>query len=118
MLLDPWLILGRWARFFGALLNAKSDNLRVDVIEGPPQWPVMHALGVERTENKVTTALRWMANTKAVRPDEHPVELLKLGLNHDLTVLREFHQVAGAAPTESTAAVARCRDKSSPHRKE
>ena len=34
-----------------------------------------------------------MANTKAVGPDELPVELLKLGINHDPTVLREFHRV-------------------------
>ena len=30
---------------------------------------------------------------KAVGPDELPVELLKLGINHDLTVLREFHRM-------------------------
>ena len=34
-----------------------------------------------------------MANAKAVGPDELPVELLKLGINHDPTVLREFHRV-------------------------
>ena len=34
-----------------------------------------------------------MANAKAVRPDELPVELLKLRINHDLTVLREVHRV-------------------------
>ena len=33
-----------------------------------------------------------MANAKAVGPDELPVELLKLGINHDPTVLREFHR--------------------------
>ena len=34
-----------------------------------------------------------MANAKAVGPDELTVELLKLGLNHDQTVLREFRRV-------------------------
>ena len=34
-----------------------------------------------------------MANAKAVGPDELPVELLKLGINHDPTVLREFHRM-------------------------
>ena len=34
-----------------------------------------------------------MANVKAVGPDELPVELLKLGINYDPTVLREFHRV-------------------------
>ena len=33
-----------------------------------------------------------MANAKAVGPDELPVELLKLGVNHNPTVLREFPQ--------------------------
>ena len=34
-----------------------------------------------------------MTNAKEVRPEEIPVELLKLGLNHDPTVLRKFHRV-------------------------
>ena len=34
-----------------------------------------------------------MANAKVVGPDELPVELLKLGINHEPTVLREFHRV-------------------------
>ena len=34
-----------------------------------------------------------MANAKAVGQDEIPVELLKIGINHDPTVLREFHRV-------------------------
>ena len=93
MLRDPGLVLGRWARFFGTLLNSKSDNLRLDIIEELPQWPITHALGVEPTENELIGALRSMANAKAVGPDELPVELLKLGINHDPTVLREFHRV-------------------------
>ena len=32
-----------------------------------------------------------MADVKLVGPDELPVELLKLRLNHHPTVLREFH---------------------------
>ena len=38
-------------------------------------------------------ALRLLINAKAMGPDEPPVELLKLGPNHDPTVLPEFHQV-------------------------
>ena len=34
-----------------------------------------------------------MANVKVVGPDEPPVELLKLRLNHHPDVLREFHPV-------------------------
>ena len=93
MLRDPGLVLGRWARFFGTLLNSKSDKLRLDIIEELPQWPITHALGVEPTENELIGALRSTASAKAVGPDELPVGLLKLGINHDPTVLREFHRV-------------------------
>ena len=93
MLKDPGLVLGRWARFFGTLLNAKSDKLRLDTIEGLPQWPVTHALRVEPIENELIGTLGWMEDAKAVGPEELPIELLKLGLNHDPTVLREFHRV-------------------------
>ena len=34
-----------------------------------------------------------MANAKTVGQEEIPVELLKIGINHDPTVLREFHRV-------------------------
>ena len=90
---DPGLILERWARFFGTLLKAKFDKLRLDIIAGLPQWPVIHALGIETTENELTAALKWMANAKAGGPDDLPVKLLKLGLNHYPTVLREFHRM-------------------------
>ena len=93
MLRDPELVRGRWARFFGTLLNSKSDKLKLDIIDKLPQWPITHALGVEPTENELIGALRSMANAKAVGPDELPVELLKLGINNDPTVLRVFHLV-------------------------
>ena len=92
MLRDPELVRGRWARFFGTLLNSKSDKLKLDIIEELPQWPITHALGVEPTENELI-GLRSMANAKAVGPDELPVELLKLGINKYPTVLRVFHGV-------------------------
>ena len=44
----------------------------------PPQ-PVASALGIEPTEQKITTAMKAMVNGKAVRPDSLPAELLKLG---------------------------------------
>ena len=37
MLRDSGLVLGRWTRFFGTLLNANSDKVRLDVIKGFPQ---------------------------------------------------------------------------------
>ena len=93
LLRDPGLVLGRWVWFFGTLLNAKSDKLRVDIIEGLHQWPITHAFGVEPTRNELIVALRSMANAKAVGPDELPIELLKLGLNRDPIVLREYHRM-------------------------
>ena len=90
---DRGLVLGSWARFFDTLLNSKSGQLRLDILEGIPQWPITHAFGVEPTENELIVALRSIANAKAVGPDELPVELLKLGTNHDSTVLREFRRV-------------------------
>ena len=33
MLRDPGLVLGRWARFFGTLLNSNSDQLRLDILK-------------------------------------------------------------------------------------
>ena len=93
MLRGPGLVLGRWARFFGTLLNSKYDQLRLDILEGLPQWPITHALGVEPTENELVGALRSMANAKTVGPDELPLKLLKLAIIHDPTVLREFHRV-------------------------
>ena len=55
MLPDPGLILGRWARFFGAL-NEKYDNLELDIIAGLLQGPVTYALGVERRDDEVAAA--------------------------------------------------------------
>ena len=93
MLRDPELVLGRWARFFGTLLSSKSDKLKLDIIEELPQLLITRALGAEPTENELIGALRSMANAKAVGPDELPVELLKLWINLDPTVLWKFHRV-------------------------
>ena len=79
---DPWIVLGRLTRFFYTLLNARSDKPRLDNIEDPLQWPFMHALGVEPTENELITAPKSMAKRVKVLGglDEFSVELLKLGL--------------------------------------
>ena len=71
----------------------KSDEFRLEIIEGLPQWPITHALVVESTENELIGALRSMASAKAVGPDDISIKLLKLEINHDPTVLREFHRV-------------------------
>ena len=93
MLQDLGLVLGRWALFFGTLLNSKFNQLRLDILEGLPQWAITHALGVEPTENDLIGAMMSMVNANAMGPDEVPIEFLKLGINHDPTVLREFHRV-------------------------
>ena len=49
MLRDPELVRGRWARFFGTLLNSKSDKLKLDIIEELPQWPITHASNRQKT---------------------------------------------------------------------
>ena len=49
--------------------------MRLDIIDGFSQTPVKHVLAVEPTENEATTALRWMANAKAVGLDELPVKI-------------------------------------------
>ena len=37
--------------------------------------------------------MKAMANAKAVEPDDLPVELLKLGLQQDRTILLELHRL-------------------------
>ena len=36
MLRDTRLVLGRWARLFGTILNSKYDKLRLDITRAPP----------------------------------------------------------------------------------
>ena len=45
-----------------------------------PQYPVTSALGFEPTEEEIATAMKAMANAKAVGPDGLPAELLTIGL--------------------------------------
>ena len=83
----------RWVRFFRSLLNSESDMLDPDIPKRLPQQPVTSALGIEPTEEEIATAMKAMANAKAVEPDGLPAELLKLGLQQDRTILLEFHQL-------------------------
>ena len=94
MLRDPELVLGRWARSLGpfSARNPISSN-STSSKSSPSCLSHTHALGAEPTENELIGALRSMANAKAVGPDKLPVELLKLGMNLDPTLLWEFHRV-------------------------
>ena len=64
-----------------------------DIPKKLPQHPVTSALGIEPTEEETATAMKAMANAKAVGPDSLPAELLKLGLQQDRTILLEFHRL-------------------------
>ena len=83
----------RWVRFFRSLLNSKSDMIDADIPKRLPQHPVASALGIEPTEEEIATAMKAMANAKAVGPDGLPAELLKLGLQQDRIILRELHRL-------------------------
>ena len=93
LLRDKGRIRERWVRFFRSLLNSKSDMPDPDIPKRLPQQPVESALGIELAEEEIATAMKAMANEKAVGPDGLPAELLKLGLQQDRTILLEFHRL-------------------------
>ena len=93
LLRDKGRIRKRWVRFFRSLLNSKSDMLDTDIPKRLPQHPVASALGIEPTKEEIATAMKAIANAKAVGPDGLPAELLKLGLQQDRTILRELHRL-------------------------
>ena len=93
LLRDKGRIRERWVRFFRSLLNSKSDMLDPDIPKRLPQQPVASTLRIEPTEEEIATAMKAMANEKAVGPDGFPAELLKLGLQQDRTVLLKFHRL-------------------------
>ena len=93
MLRDKGRIRERWVRFFRSLLNSKSDMIDADIPKRLLQHPVASALAIEPTEEEIATAMKAMANAKAVGPDGLPAELLKLGLQEDRTTLRELHRL-------------------------
>ena len=67
--------------------------LDADIPKRLPQHPVASALGIEPTEEVIATAMKAMANAKAVGSDGLPAELLKLGLQQDRTIPRELHRL-------------------------
>ena len=94
LLRDEVRIRERWVRFFGPLLNIKSDILGPDIPKKLPQQPVASALGIEPTEEEIATAMKAIEKAKAVGPDDFPVEnLMKLGLQQYRTILLEFHRL-------------------------
>ena len=93
LLRDKGRIRERRVRFFRSLLNSKSDMLDPDIPKRLPQYPVASALRIEATEEEIATAMKAMANAKAVGPDGLRAELLKLGFQQDRTILLELHRL-------------------------
>ena len=93
LLRDKGRIRERWVIFFRSLLNSKSNMIDADIPKRVPQHPVSSAHGIESTEEEIATAMKAMANAKAVGPDGLPAELLKLELRQDRTILRELHRL-------------------------
>ena len=93
LLRDKGRVHERWVRFFRSLLNPKSNMLDSDIPKRLPQQPVASALGIEPTEEEIATAIKAMANEKAVGSDGLPAELLKLGLQQNRIILLEFHRL-------------------------
>ena len=93
LLRDKGRIRERWVRFSRSLLNSKSDVLDFDIPKRLPQQPDACALGIDLTEKEIDTAMKAMANEKAVRPDGLPADLQKLGLQQDRIILLEFHRL-------------------------
>ena len=91
LLRDKARIPERWVRFFRSLLNSKFDMLDPDIPKRLLQQSVASVLRIEPTEEEIATAMKAMANEKAVGPDGLPAKLLKLGLQQDRTILLEFH---------------------------
>ena len=93
LLRDKGRIRERWVRFFRSLLNSKSDMLDPDIPKRLPQQPVASALGIEPTEEEIATAMKAMAKEKVVGPDGVLVEMLKLRLEQDRSILLEFYRL-------------------------
>ena len=90
---DPGLVLGRWADSsmpFSTRNRTSSDSTSSKGFLSGLSYTLSES---NRKKNEAIAALRSITNAKAMGPDELPFELLKLGLNHDPIVLREFHRM-------------------------
>ena len=87
LLRDKVRIRERWVRFIRSQLKAKSDMLDTGVPESLPQR------GMESTEEEIATAMKAVANAKAVGPDGLLAKLLKLGLQQDQPILLDLRRL-------------------------
>ncbi|CAB1120250.1 unnamed protein product [Ectocarpus sp. CCAP 1310/34] len=93
VLRDPTFIRQRWARWFHKLLNTKSPTIDLHAADKVKRWPTCVPLDDIPSLLEVEEAVREMANRKAVGPDDLPAELIKLFLDGDQGLLREFHAI-------------------------
>ena len=102
----------RERRYFASLLNTTSAALVRTIIEGLSPKPVALSLGDPPVVDETKQALRFMVNSKAMRPNELPAELPKLGLsNSSHEILLAFHVIivavwmTGEVPRELKSAI-------------
>ena len=88
------LIRERWIRWFHTLLNTKSPKLDPNIAEGLEQWPENTTMGNRPTMQKLTHAIRFLANEKTVGPDGVLVELFKIALNCDPALRQRLLDIA------------------------
>ena len=69
----------RWIRAVASLLNTTSAAFNRTIIDGLLPKPVTLSLGDPPVLNEIKPALSYMANCKAMGPNELPAELPKLG---------------------------------------
>ena len=110
LLRDVEVIRKQWVRWFHTLLDTKSPQLDQNIAKGLAQWPENMPLGVQPTMQKMTDAIRSLANGKAVGPDAFSVELFKITLNSDPALRRRLLDIVVRICREGrgVAAVERC----------
>ena len=93
VLRDASQICARWARHFSKLLNTKSPTLDPRLAARVKCWPTCVPLDDLPSLGETEEAIRGMANSKAVGPDDLPAEVIKLFLDGDQGLLYDFHAI-------------------------
>ncbi|CAB1109975.1 unnamed protein product [Ectocarpus sp. CCAP 1310/34] len=91
VLQDPTFVRHRWARWFHKILNTKSPTIDLHAADKVKRWPTCVPLDDIPSLLEVEEAVREMAIRKGVGPDDLPAELIKLFLDGDQGLLREFN---------------------------
>ena len=84
----------RWKNFIASLLNATSAALDQTIIEDLSPKPAALSPGDPRVVNETKQVLRYMANRRAMGPNELQAELLTLGLyDSSYEILLALHDI-------------------------